>query len=72
MERVTRKTLRIVKDNVFLYQCTQKPVYRLNWTEERAQAALDFLLKEGMAWIDDVDSSKGCSYWFPSLFRAAA
>jgi len=36
------------------------------WTEERAQQALDDLLKEGMAWIDDTPQGERW-YWFPCL-----
>ncbi|VDN33068.1 unnamed protein product [Dibothriocephalus latus] len=42
---------------------------RFSWTEERALAALNYLLQEGMAWIDDENGSGSTSYWFPSLFK---
>lgn len=38
-----------------------------NWTESRATRAMDLLLQEGMAWIDEY---KGVSYyWFPSIWQ---
>jgi len=37
----------------------------LSWDRERAERALEHLLKEGLAWLDD---QQGRSYWFPSLF----
>lgn len=56
----------------------------LGWTPERARAALNFLLHQGLVWIDvpppAVDSSSSfssssfsspseeASYWFPALF----
>lgn len=39
------------------------------WTEERAQQALDDLLKEGMAWIDETPHGDRW-YWFPCLKAA--
>lgn len=39
----------------------------LNWDRERAERAMEHMLKEGLAWIDTQDRN-GKSYWFPSLF----
>uniref|UniRef100_A0A8D8SS52 Vacuolar-sorting protein SNF8 n=1 Tax=Cacopsylla melanoneura TaxID=428564 RepID=A0A8D8SS52_9HEMI len=39
----------------------------LNWTSERAQRALDFMVQEGYAWFDS-QSPVEHLYWFPSLF----
>lgn len=44
--------------DVFLYICS--------WTEFRAQQAIEKVLRDGLAWVDDQDEEK--SYWFPSLF----
>ncbi|CAB3403602.1 unnamed protein product [Caenorhabditis bovis] len=40
---------------------------KLRWDEPRATAVLDYLVKEGLAWIDD-QSTDTTEYWFPSLF----
>ncbi|VDD82218.1 unnamed protein product [Mesocestoides corti] len=47
-------------------------VQKLDWIHERAQAALDHLLKEGMAWVDEASESGERTYWFPSLFTTAS
>ena len=41
-----------------------------SWDRERAQRALDHLVKEGLAWVDE--QSKNTLYWFPALFRPGA
>lgn len=41
---------------------------KLNWMEDRATKALDYMLKEGLAWIDLQSAEK--LYYFPSLFTA--
>ena len=41
----------------------------LKWEPERAQNALDHMVKEGMAWLD-TQSEEETLYWFPSLFTA--
>lgn len=38
----------------------------LRWTELRAQQAIDKIVGDGLAWVDEQDEEK--SYWFPSLF----
>ncbi|BES95577.1 EAP30/Vps36 family [Nesidiocoris tenuis] len=38
----------------------------LGWTADRASAALDAVLADGLAWIDTQASPT--QYWFPSLF----
>ncbi|XP_047003842.1 vacuolar-sorting protein SNF8 [Schistocerca americana] len=42
---------------------------QLRWERNRAQKALDYMVKEGLAWIDTQDV-KDVLYWFPSLFAA--
>lgn len=42
-------------------------VKEFKWEEERARRGLEFLVKEGMAWVDDQGGSEHL-YWFPSLF----
>ncbi|CAG5120856.1 unnamed protein product [Candidula unifasciata] len=42
-------------------------IHILGWKEERAARALDFMVKEGLAWVDDYDRCES-TYWFPSLF----
>ncbi|KAG8231837.1 hypothetical protein J437_LFUL008608 [Ladona fulva] len=46
-------------------------INRLHWEENRAKMALEYLVKEGLAWID-LQSKPEKSYWFPSLFSATA
>jgi ESCRT-II complex subunit VPS22 len=41
----------------------------LKWETERAQKALDHMVKEGLAWIDKQNPGEDL-YWFPSLFSA--
>ncbi|CAL1528739.1 unnamed protein product [Lymnaea stagnalis] len=41
-------------------------IQMLGWEEERAKRSLDFMVKEGLAWVDD-QSGIELSYWFPSL-----
>ncbi|KAA0192335.1 Vacuolar-sorting protein SNF8 [Fasciolopsis buskii] len=47
-----------------LAECSQN----LNWNEDRTEAALNHLVQDGMAWVDDSDPCGERSYWFPSLF----
>lgn len=42
---------------------------KLTWDLERAERALEHMVKEGLAWID---TQQGRSYWFPSLFPGCA
>lgn len=42
---------------------------KLNWQEQRAQKALDHMLKEGLCWIDLQNPTEHL-YYFPSLFTA--
>jgi len=46
----------------------QSLVQGCGWEADRAQRALDHLVKEGLAWVDD--QSKHKLYWFPALFKA--
>ncbi|GAB6032480.1 ESCRT-II subunit protein snf8 [Chamberlinius hualienensis] len=39
---------------------------QLSWQDDRATRALDFLVHEGLAWIDDQAHTR--LYWFPGLF----
>ena len=41
---------------------------KLGWHEARAVAAVDFLVSEGMAWIDTQNDSPWPDVWFPSFF----
>lgn len=41
----------------------------LRWERERAQKALDHMVKEGLAWLDE-QGKQETLYWFPSLFTA--
>lgn len=41
----------------------------LRWERERAHKALEYMVKEGLAWIDTQDPKEPL-YWFPSLFAA--
>ncbi|KAM7543117.1 hypothetical protein Aperf_G00000010416 [Anoplocephala perfoliata] len=49
--------------HVTIQQCIKK----LGWTEERAKTALEYLIQEGMAWVDEGSESGERSFWFPSL-----
>ncbi|XP_076465318.1 vacuolar-sorting protein SNF8-like [Babylonia areolata] len=69
----------LTMDHTNILQLAQKSGYvshsqllkDLKWEDERSHRALDFLVKEGMAWVDDQDSTERL-YWFPSLFPAAS
>jgi ESCRT-II complex subunit VPS22 len=37
------------------------------WTRERVTRAIDLLLQQGMAWVDDYRGEK--YYWFPSIWQ---
>ncbi|XP_015115277.1 vacuolar-sorting protein SNF8 [Diachasma alloeum] len=41
----------------------------LKWERDRAQKALDHMMKMGLAWLDE-QGEEGNLYWFPSLFTA--
>ncbi|KAL4234487.1 ESCRT-II subunit protein snf8 [Mactra antiquata] len=41
----------------------------LKWEEERANRALNYMVKEGLVWVDDQTGSDR-QFWFPSLFSA--
>ena len=47
--------------------CISKLEQQLKWDSKRAQKALDYMVQEGMAWIDN-QNSRELVYWFPSLF----
>jgi len=40
----------------------------LKWSEERLLEVLDYMVGEGMAWIDSQSKSDKLMYWFPSLY----
>lgn len=40
-----------------------------SWDSVRAQACLNEMLKEGMAWVDLQTGSEANRYWFPGLLR---
>ncbi|XP_013403020.1 vacuolar-sorting protein SNF8 [Lingula anatina] len=40
---------------------------RLKWGEERSHRAVDYMLKEGLAWVDD-QAPQEKHFWFPALF----
>ncbi|KAK3930054.1 Vacuolar-sorting protein SNF8 [Frankliniella fusca] len=42
---------------------------KLGWELERAQRGLNYMLREGLAWID-TQNPKEQTFWFPSLFAA--
>ena len=44
----------------------------LRWHEARAVAALDFLVNEGMAWVDAHNGKAWPDIWFLSLFPVAS
>lgn len=39
---------------------------KLGWEDERISRSLDYLVSEGLAWIDDQAPDR--QYWFPGLF----
>ena len=41
----------------------------LHWEKDRAQKALEHMVKLGLAWLDEQDEQETL-YWFPSLFTA--
>lgn len=40
----------------------------LHWETERATKSLNYMIQEGLAWIDHKNTEEPL-YWFPSLFR---
>jgi ESCRT-II complex subunit VPS22 len=46
-------------------------VLNLKWMEERANIVLDFMIKDGIIWID-IDSKSTVSFYFPTFFRLAS
>ncbi|CAF0721482.1 unnamed protein product [Didymodactylos carnosus] len=41
---------------------------QLKWNDDRIKSALDFMIKEGLLWVDT--NGKQTEYWFPGLFTA--
>ncbi|XP_025096328.1 vacuolar-sorting protein SNF8-like [Pomacea canaliculata] len=68
----------LTMDHTNILQLAQKSGYvsksqvmkDLKWEEERSHRALEFLVKEGMAWVDDQAGNERL-YWFPTLFSDA-
>eukprot|EP00123_Amoebidium_parasiticum_P020711 comp5516_c0_seq1/m.1443 comp5516_c0_seq1/g.1443 ORF comp5516_c0_seq1/g.1443 comp5516_c0_seq1/m.1443 type:complete len:247 (-) comp5516_c0_seq1:36-776(-) len=48
-------------------KCAQLQI-ELAWAKERADAVLEYLVKEGMAWVDRQDGAEP-TYWFPALWK---
>lgn len=46
-------------------------VRRLGWTQERADAALQYFVREGLCWVDTQDKTEPIVCWFPSIALAA-
>ena len=44
-----------------------KSTLNLNWAEERFERAINALLMDGLAWIDDGDQTGNRIYWFPAF-----
>ena len=42
---------------------------KLAWDPHRADIAIEHLVKEGMAWVDE--GGKETQYWFPGLFNSS-
>lgn len=53
--------------NAYVSKCMLEE--ELRWEKERAQKALDHMVKEGLAWLDE-QGEEETLYWFPSLFTA--
>ncbi|XP_050399457.1 vacuolar-sorting protein SNF8-like [Patella vulgata] len=58
------KILQQAQKNGFISQVDLTQNFK--WEVERACRALEFMVKQGLAWVDDQDSN-GRKYWFPSL-----
>ncbi|GAA48847.1 vacuolar-sorting protein SNF8 [Clonorchis sinensis] len=50
-----------------LSSCTK----HYQWSEDRARTALNQLVQEGMAWVDDLDPHGERVFWFPSLVKTS-
>ncbi|KAK8780830.1 vacuolar-sorting protein SNF8 [Amblyomma americanum] len=50
------------------YVSVESLVQELGWDSDRAQKALEDLLKEGLVWLD-AQAQKEYLYWFPGLIR---
>lgn len=44
----------------------------LGWEPQRSSRALDQLIKDGLAWIDDQFDDGGKAFWIPSIFSSFA
>ena len=43
----------------------------VGWEDERVNRTLDYLVKEGLSWVDDQANGER-QFWFPGLFDAAS
>ncbi|KJH47862.1 EAP30/Vps36 family protein [Dictyocaulus viviparus] len=59
------RVLQLAEDAAYITK--ELIIDRLRWNGQRAQAALDHLVKEGLAWIDE-QATDTIQYWVPSLF----
>jgi ESCRT-II complex subunit VPS22 len=41
---------------------------QFKWSDERIQTAIDFMIKEGLVWMDN--NGRNTEYFFPGLFTA--
>eukprot|EP01090_Pellita_catalonica_P021305 TRINITY_DN793_c0_g1_i2.p1 TRINITY_DN793_c0_g1~~TRINITY_DN793_c0_g1_i2.p1 ORF type:complete len:249 (-),score=32.85 TRINITY_DN793_c0_g1_i2:4-750(-) len=55
----------LAQDKFFITEA--EALHTLGWSAERFHTAINILLQEGMAWIDDQASSR--QFWFPSLVK---
>ncbi|XP_074650964.1 vacuolar-sorting protein SNF8-like [Tubulanus polymorphus] len=44
---------------------------KLDWEHERAHRTLDYMVSEGLSWVDDQDK-EGRQFWFPGFFHEAS
>ena len=50
------------------YVTTESLCRDLSWESDRAHRALDYLVTEGLAWVDE--QARDTQYWFPGFFEA--
>lgn len=44
-------------------------ITKLNWSQTKAEKALNELTMEGIVWVDESGRGKETIYWFPGLFK---
>lgn len=54
------------------YTSVELLVDSLGWTEQRAETALDFMVAEGMGWVDIQAEGKWPQVWFMTFFSQRA